>query len=132
MDTFSNPVVTGTLSLVAGNLLASSVGRFSQVIETHFDVAKTISLSGSSRTILDNSISILFQAGLIGVGSTFIERAFPWLTTESASFALFVLGISMSSQHLQNCLIELNKALWVPVQSALQAEDSKPSAPERT
>jgi len=108
----SNPVITGSLSLVSGNLLGSSVDTLMGMLkERSSDLTAGLSLNESSKRILDDLISIVLHVGLIGLGTHFVSNAFPWLSEEPSAFTLWIVGMTMSSNNLRKNLRDFNRSL---------------------
>ena len=126
-----NPVFTGSISLIAGNILGSSANKITELLGQRLNITATLSLSPTAKSLLDTSLSILLHAGLVGLGTHFVSKSFPWLTEDPAAFSLFILGLLMSSGNLSSSLNEFNRVLWLPTQS-LPRLDSEPVAPVRT
>ena len=106
-----NPVFGGVLSLLAGNLLGSSVDGLIKVLNDRANLTAALPINASAKRILDNSISILFQVSALSLGTYFVSNAFPWLTSEPAAFTLWVIGITMSSDTLRDSVRALNDSL---------------------
>jgi len=108
-----NPVFHGSLALLAGNLLGSSVDTLIKILKDRANLTETLDVKESTKKILDNSISILFHVGAIGLGTHFISTAFPWLTEETTAFTLWILGVTMSSDTLRQNIKDLNESLSI-------------------
>jgi hypothetical protein len=109
-----NPAVSGSLALIAGNLLGSSVDKLTMVLAEKADITGSMSLSPSARAIVNSSIAILFEVGALGLGTQFVVNALPWIQSDPSAFTLWIAGIMISSDGLRHSLATLNEALWAP------------------
>jgi len=106
-----NPVFHGSLALVAGNLLGSVVDTVIMMLNERANLTGSLDLNDSTRKVLDNGISILLHVGFLGFGTSFVTKAFPWITEDSASFTLWIMGISMNSDTLRQNVKVINECL---------------------
>jgi hypothetical protein len=111
MSLTSNPVVQATLSLIAGNVLGSSVDTLVTTLDERLKLSGYI---GESH-LVDSSLSLLMRVGILGLGTHFITNAFPWLAEDTTSFSLWIVGIVVTSGTLIKKLRDFNGALWLPV-----------------
>jgi hypothetical protein len=107
----SNPVIAGSLSLVAGNLLGASIDNLMTLLMERANLTKELPLTESTKRIADDIISIILHVGLLGLGTHFVSNAFPWMSEQPASFTLWIMGITMTSNNLKRSLRDLNNVL---------------------
>ena len=88
-----NPVFHGSLSLIAGNLLGSTVDTLVRSLNERANLTSSLDITESTKKILDNSISILFHVSFLGLGTHCISNSFPLITEVNASFTLLLMGI---------------------------------------
>ena len=119
----TNPVVRGSLSLLAGNLLGSSVDTLIRMLKDRANITEGLPLNSSTKAILDNLISIVLQVGALGLGTHFVSNAFPWMTEDPGSFTLWIIGISNTSNTLRQSIQSLNENLSISLPS-IQPQDT--------
>jgi len=107
----SNPVVRGSLSLLAGNLLGTSVDTIIRILNDRTNLTEGLGLNTSTKKVLDNLISVILQVGGLGIGTHFVSNAFPWMTEDPGAFTLWIIGISMTSNTLRQNIKTLNETL---------------------
>lgn len=110
-----NPAFSGSLALVAGTLLGSSVDKLTLVLSKKADITSQMSLSPSARAIVNSSLAILFEVGAIGLGTQFVVNALPWIQTDPSAFTLWIIGVMISTDGLRHSLSTLNEVLWDPM-----------------
>ena len=77
MSITNNPVFTGSLALVAGNLLGSSIDKLMGILKERANLTSDLPLNQSSKRILDDSISILLHVGALSLGTSFVFNGPP-------------------------------------------------------
>ena len=107
----SNPIITGSLYLIAGHLLGSSLNILLGLLNERANLTAQLPLNESTKKIADNVISIVLHVGLLGLGTHFVYNAFPWMSEQPSAFTLWIMGITMSSENLRTSLNELNHLL---------------------
>jgi len=103
----TNPIITGSLSLVTGHILGSSVNKLMGLLNERANLTSALPLNESTKKITDDFISIIFHVGLLGFGTHFISNAFPWISEQPSAFTLWIMGITMSSQNLKRSLEDI-------------------------
>jgi len=110
-----NPVIAGSLAFAGGTLLGSSVESLVKAVGARADLTANLGLSPNAKSILDNSISIMFQIGLLGFGIHFITNAMDWLPSHPPGFTMLIMGVTMSSPHLKDSGKALYDATFGPL-----------------
>jgi len=105
-----NPIFAGSVSLISGNLLGSSVSRLVALMDARLDFG----LSGQTKKFVDLSLKLAFHVGLLSLGTHFMSNAFPFLTEDPSAFTLYGLGLIMTSTSLADTLNQWNGMLRAP------------------
>lgn len=111
-DTIS-PVVNGTLSLFAGNFIGAIVDRLSSLITSRMMIVRNAQLGPVPTSLLEALAGVFLHAGMLGIGTSVATRALPFITEDSPSLALFLLGLFVTSPHLKRRLNDINKFVLV-------------------
>ena len=108
-----NPVVSGSLSLLAGNLLGWSIDNLMSALTIRANLTAQLPLNASTKRVLDNGISVLLHVGLLGLGSQLVTNAMPWITEDPAALTLWIVGLSMHLTTLKESVSSLNNVLTI-------------------
>ena len=107
------PVVDGTVAVVSGDLVGTVVDRVVSLIGDRTRFIETLRLGQSAATLLDSTIGILLQVGLLSAGTHLVTGALPWILEEPAAFSLYMVGLWSTSGHLKRNLKVLNSTVLV-------------------
>jgi transcriptional regulator GlxA family with amidase domain len=115
----NSTVATSVVSLFAGNLVGSATNKVMEIIEDRMDVTSRLGLSLPSKTLLDNALHLVLHVGVLGLGTELVTNAMPWLTEDTASFSMWLIGLVSTSGRLKRNLFALNASLFLPVEQKL-------------
>lgn len=111
----TNPVLSGLIGVVAGDLLGAAVNRFVSVIAERATLSSMLGIVSQERaTFLDNLFGVVLHVGILAFGAEMMVRSLPWLTTEPGSYSLFMLGVSVTSDGLRQKLDIFNRFFSFP------------------
>ncbi len=115
MDIDSSVFVNSTLSLVAGNLLGGAANRLVTIMAQRFDLTSGIGFDARNKSLIDNVLQLVLHVGIIGVGAQIVTNGMPWLTEDTSSFSLWILGLLMTSGKLEKNLVAVNDFFFLPL-----------------
>jgi hypothetical protein len=107
-----NPLIEGSLALLAGNFIGAIVDRIVTIIDSRVKLMEALSLGSETNSLLDNVLGIFLHMGLITLGTKFAVGAMPWITEDMGANILFAWGLQSASPHLELHLKSLNSFLF--------------------
>lgn len=111
--TDSNPLASGALALVAGDILGSLVDHVGNTIDSRIRAIPALHLADgtASASLLDTGLALFVHSGLMIMATEFATSALPWMTEDTSSFVLFLFGLWATSPTLIERLKDLNRIL---------------------
>jgi hypothetical protein len=126
MDFHSNPVFSGAMGLLVGDLLGAGVNRVAKVITERANFLDNMGLKGNN-DLLYRVLTLGLHAGLLALGTEFAVSAMPWLEEVPSGFVCFTLGMLFTNDVLKENMFAVNRALWLPSIAPTQTEPAPAS-----
>lgn len=119
-----NSVFSGTTSLLAGNFVGAISNRLSQLIDSRVTMVRHKDIGVIPLSLVEKSVSLIFQTGLLTTGSNIVTKGLPWITEDAGSLVLYILGIAMTSTMLPKTLQQINHFVLVGSEFAEYGEST--------
>lgn len=103
----------GTLSQGIGALIMGQVvGSASEFVTTRLSMYKgELGLDMSRHTFFDFIVDLLVEVSMLTIGTTFVERAMPSVTTDLHSLMFYIIGLSMTQRRMARNLNTLRNTI---------------------
>ena len=103
--------VDSSVALFVGHSIGTVSDRVVAVIDERLKMNERLSMDSTTGSLLDSVLGIFLHVGLISVGTKLATNALPNMISDPSAFALFMMGIVMTSQHLAGHLKVINTIL---------------------
>lgn len=115
MNFGDNPVFSGIVGLISGNLLGSAVNRFVTVITERAMLSNILGVVSENKAgFIDNLFSMFLHVGILAFGMEMIATALPGLAENMGSYSLMMLGVMLTSDQLRRNLDAFNRFFYFP------------------
>lgn len=106
----TNPMFTGALSLVAGDLVGMFTNKLMDIYSKwNWNFVDGKAPTSEQSSAFKSAVALLLNVGLLSLGTELMARSLPWLTKDMAGFTLFMFGVWSSSSNLSHNLSNINE-----------------------
>lgn len=106
-----SPLLSGGFAVIAGNFVGAITDRVSSFIESRLRLVEALKLKDSQASMVDATVGIFFQVGMMSLATNLVTSGAPWITTDASAFTMYLFGLWATSPHLKNHLRILNTVL---------------------
>ena len=107
----SKNLVDGTLALACGDLLGALVDRVIVAVGKRARIIAKLNLGDEATSLLDSMAGIIFQVGMISIGTELITTGFDTIAEDPAALTLYLMGLWSTSTTLKENLRTINSIL---------------------